>query len=321
MELKLRKITYQEYGGRHQTQLSEVSDLAIQSDNEILINVKAASLNPVDWKIRTGEMKLFTGSQFPRGMGCDFAGIVDSVGRKISKFRKGDRVFGFIPFKSSGSFADQIVTTEELIGKIPDFMSFEEAACLPMAGSAALTALTLKSKISKGDRVFIAGCTGGVGSLAVQIAKFYEAFVVGSCQRSDLETAKSIGVDEVYDYSNLDPSRIECCKIVFDTSGRMKRSEVVEILPKGAVPFTVSGKFIDLNPRPSAILRSLISSVHKVVITKVNNGLINELERLANNKSIKPLVGLVYDLKEAVNIIEAFEKGNIKTKGKIVFKN
>lgn len=316
----MRKIIYKEYGPNHQTQLSEVSNIAVQSEIEILVNVKAASLNPVDWKIRTGEMKLFTGSHFPRGMGCDFAGVVESVGSNVFQFKKGDRVFGFLPFKIAGAFSEQILTNEQLLGKIPDHMSFEEAACLPMAGSAALTALTIKSRINKNDRVFIAGCTGGVGHLAVQIAKSFGAIVVGSCHKDDFETAQSIGVDEVYDYSKFDPKNVQPCQTVFDTSGKMTRSEVLALLPNGTLPFTVSGKFIDLNPKPSALLRSLFSSVHKVVITKVTNKLIKELETLSHKKLIKPILGKVHDLSEAEQIINEFEKGNIKTKGKIVFK-
>jgi len=320
LEIGLEKITYSEYGLNHKTQLSELSNLSPQSGVEILVNVKAASLNPVDVKIRTGEMKLFTGSQFPRGMGCDFAGVIDSVGTNVTQFKKGDRVFGFLPFKFSGSFANQIITSEELLGKIPDHMNFEEASCLPMAGAAALTALTLKSEIHHHDRVFIAGCTGGVGHFAVQIAKSKGAIVIGSCHPDDFETAKSLGVDEVYSYSNLNPQAIETCQIVFDTSGKMTRNEVLALLPKGFFPFTVSGKFIDLNPNPGSMARSLFSSVHKVVITKVTNDLIKSLESLAFKEKIKPLVGKIFNLNEAVDVINEFEKGKIKTKGKIVFK-
>ena len=316
----MRKITYEEYGPKHETRLSEVSALAPSSASEIVVNVKAASLNPVDLKIRTGEMRLFTGSQFPRGMGSDFAGVVDSVGTNISQFKKGDRVFGFLPFKLSGTFADQVIASEELLGRIPASMSFEEASCLPMAGAAALTALTLKSKINHNDRVFIAGCTGGVGHFAVQIAKSKGAIVIGSCHPDDFETAKSLGVDEVYSFLNLNPQTIKACQIVFDTSGRMTRSEVLALLPKGFFPFTVSGRFIDLNPKPVSMIRSLFSSVHKVVITKVTSHLIKNLEDLASKEQIKPIVGNVFGLNEALHVLNEFEKGKIKTKGKIVFK-
>ena len=315
----MKKITYTSYGANHRTLFSEVQNLKIKDPKDLLIQVKSASLNPVDWKIRTGEMKLFTGSQFPRGMGSDFAGLIESVGSEVSNFKKGDRVFGFLPFKQAGSFAEQVLTPEDLVGRIPEHMSFEEAACLPMAGSAALTALTLKSKINKGDRIFIAGCTGGVGHLAVQIAKAFGATVAGSCHPDDFAIAKSIGVDELYDYSKLNTKSINTCQIVFDTAGRMSRKEVLNLLPKGLLPFTVSGKFIDLNPKPAAIIRSLFSGVHKVVITKVTNTLIKNLESLAAQRKMKPIVGETYGLIEAVEIINQLENGKLKSKGKIVF--
>jgi NADPH:quinone reductase-like Zn-dependent oxidoreductase len=168
--------------------------------------------------------------------------------------------------------------------------------------------------------VFIAGCTGGVGHLAVQIAKSIGAKVIGSCNLEDFETAKTIGVDEVYDYSKINYHSIKCCQVVFDTSGKMSRKDVLALLPKGKFPFTVSGKFVDLNPKPLAMIRSLFSGVYKVVITNVNYNLIQSLEQLAFQNKIKPIIGRFFDFTQAVEVINEYEKGQIKSKGKIVFK-
>ncbi len=315
----MRKLIYQLYGKSHDSKLVEIAPPVISTASQVLVKVKAASLNPVDWKIRQGEMKLFTGSQFPRGMGCDFSGVVLDAGSNAYRFKKDDRVFGFIPFKEAGAFADIVICDHSLVGHIPDHLSFEEASCLPMAGSAALTSLELKVHINKGDRVFIGGCTGGVGHLAVQYAKSRGAVVIGSCGSIDFEKAKLIGVDEIYDYSNLLSQNIRECSIVFDTSGKMSRQEVLKLLPSRLFGMIKGGSFVNLNPTPASMLRSVFSNVYKVVITKVTPSLIQRLAELAKDKKLSPLIGEKFEFSESIKIIEGLETGKKRSNGKVVF--
>ncbi len=315
----MKKITYKTYGRNHSTKLSDVENLRLCDSREIIIRVKASSLNPVDWKIRNGDMKMFTGSNFPRGMGSDFAGVIEEVASEKCGFSPGDRVFGFLPFKVAGAFSEQVIAEANLIGRIPAQLSFEEAACLPMAGSAALTALTRKTKIIAGDRVFIAGCVGGVGHIAVQVAKSLGAHVSGSCSTMDFDLARSLGVDEVYNYEDPSSAEITPCGIIFDTAGKMCNKEIKKILKKDTKSSEAKPAYINLNPTPSSLLFSIFSRTHKNVITTVNLELIRALESLAKQGRIRPHIGLSFPLENAVEIIEKVETGKLKVKGKIVF--
>jgi NADPH:quinone reductase-like Zn-dependent oxidoreductase len=315
----MKKIIYQRYGINHESMIADTTPPNLSNGNQVLVKIKAASLNPVDWKIRQGEMKIFTGSSFPRGMGSDFSGEILDVGSEVTHFKKGDRVFGFLPFKSAGSFSEIVLSDVHFVALMPDDMTFEQACCLPMAGAAALTALEFKSEVKKGDRVFIGGCTGGVGHLAVQFAKSRGAIVVGSCSSSDFEKAKNLGVDEVYNYANIENEVISECNIVFDTSGKMTRKAVLNILPSAYLSFLKRGTFLDLNPRPSSMIRSLFSGVYKVVITKVTPSLIQRLSGLALSKSFTPIVSEKFPFQDSLRVIEEIESGKLKTNGKVVF--
>ena len=125
----------------------------------------------MDWKIRKGEMKMMTGRKFPRGLGHDFAGVVEAVGPNVTRFKVGDEVFGAPGLKESGTFAEALVTEEKTVFLKPQSLSFEEAAALPIVSATAWNALVDKAKLQAGQRVFITGCLGGVGRVAAQIAR------------------------------------------------------------------------------------------------------------------------------------------------------
>ncbi|MFZ0388635.1 MAG: NAD(P)-dependent alcohol dehydrogenase, partial [Solirubrobacteraceae bacterium] len=137
---------------------------------EVRVQVRAAAVNALDWKIRNGDMKIMTGRRFPRGLGRDFAGIVDAVGDGVSDYRIGDEVFGTASIKAAGAFADLVVVATNLIAKKPAGVSFEQAAAMGIIGMAASQALITNGKLTAGQSVFINGCLGGVGRIATQIA-------------------------------------------------------------------------------------------------------------------------------------------------------
>ncbi|HAF42271.1 MAG TPA: hypothetical protein DCG90_10980 [Sphingobium sp.] len=153
---------------RHETMhrnemVLEAYSLPELGDDEIRVKVAAASINPVDWKIRQGKMKLMTGQTFPRGMGQDFSGSVEAVGRTVARFAIGDAVLGGTPVKTSGAFADTLITKESLAFAKPATLSHEDAATLPTAGTTAWTALVGKAALKPGQSVFINGAHGPVG--------------------------------------------------------------------------------------------------------------------------------------------------------------
>jgi NADPH:quinone reductase-like Zn-dependent oxidoreductase len=134
----------------------------------------------MDWKIRKGEMKMMTGRKFPRGLGHDFAGVVEALGPQVTRFKVGEEVFGVTGLKESSTFAEALVADEKTVFLKPRSLSFEEAAALPIVSAAAWTALVDKAKLRAGQRVFITGCLGAVGRVAVQIARMRDAEIAGS---------------------------------------------------------------------------------------------------------------------------------------------
>src|SRR5215467_12931040 len=140
----MKRIQFHDYGGPEEMKLENYELPPLRAE-EILVRVKAASVNPVDWKIRQGTMKFMTGRKFPRGMGQDFSGVIERIGAGVRRFRVGDEVFGSTPVKTSGSFAETLITQEKLVANKPPTLSHEEAATLPVAGSTALIALTPES--------------------------------------------------------------------------------------------------------------------------------------------------------------------------------
>jgi NADPH:quinone reductase-like Zn-dependent oxidoreductase len=306
----MKAIIYQQYGSVDVMQLSEVPMPKIQAD-ELLVKIQAASVNPVDWKIRNGEMKIMTGKNFPKGIGCDFAGTVEEVGGSVIGFQKGDAVFGWIPYKMADAFGEYAVVKADLTVKKPANLSFQEAACLPMAGIAALQALTAKGNIRQGQEVLINGCTGGVGLFAVQIAKAYNAKVTGTCSPGAMDIAKKISVDTVIDFTKqniLDYGKQ--FDIILDTSGKLLYAKAKSIL-------TPQGKFLDLNFTPLGMLKSLISSQYKVIMTSVRKQDLEQLAKFATDGRIKPYIGKTFALAEAIEAIKSLEQGG-KVTGKAV---
>jgi NADPH:quinone reductase-like Zn-dependent oxidoreductase len=160
----------------------------IPNDNEVLIRVRAASVNPLDWRLKT------------RRPGVDVAGEVVAVGKRVSQFKPGDAVFG----TCRGAFAEYACTSEAVLVSKPDNLTFEQAACVPIAGLTALQGLRDKGNLQPGQKVLINGAAGGIGTFAVQIAKSLGAEVAGVCSTKNVEMVRSLGADLVVDYTRED---------------------------------------------------------------------------------------------------------------------
>ena len=176
----MKRIEYNRYGGPEELHVADFKQKPPITD-QIQIRVKAASANPMDWKIRAGAVKMMTGKEFPRGVGTDFAGLIEAVGPDVKRFKVGDGVFGAMTMKASSTFAETIITEEATAAIMPATLSFEDAATLPIAGSTAWTALIDTAHMRSGQRVLINGCLGSVGRAAVQIARMHGVRIVGTC--------------------------------------------------------------------------------------------------------------------------------------------
>ncbi len=204
----MKAIVYEKYGSPDVLHLKEVEKPA-PKDNEVLIKVHAASVNDWDWGLLRGKPfvnRLLFGLLKPRIkiLGVDIAGRVEAVGGNVKQFQPGDEVFGDISGCGFGGFAEYVCARENALALKPTGMTFEEAAAVPMAAVTALQGLRDKGQIQPGQKVLINGASGGVGTFAVQIAKSFGAEVTGVCSTRNLDMARSIGADQVIDYTQED---------------------------------------------------------------------------------------------------------------------
>ncbi|MFB3107060.1 MAG: NAD(P)-dependent alcohol dehydrogenase, partial [Pseudomonadales bacterium] len=200
----MKAIVYDKYGPPDVLELREI-DKPVVSDDDVLVRVHAASLNPYDWHFMTG-LPYFARLEFgllkPKRntLGADVAGSVEAVGKSVTLFQPGDEIFGI----GAGAFAEYVCVSEDSVALNPANLTFEQAACVPLAAGTALQGLRDKGQIQAGHKVLINGASGGVGTFAVQIAKAFGAEVTGVCSTRNVDMVRSIGADHVIDYTHED---------------------------------------------------------------------------------------------------------------------
>jgi len=290
----------------------------VLTKNSLLVRVKAVSVNPVDWKIRQGVLKLLQGSKFPRIIGSDFAGIVEEVAPGIDGFKAGDRVYGVIPAFSGkpGVLAEIANVNPKNVRAMPDWLSFEEAASLPIAALTALNGLR-RCSVLKGTRVLVNGATGGVGHFGIQAAKAIGAHVTATCSAGNTDLAIELGADEVFGYSgdNTISMGIQFDAIL-DAWGKMEHKEIYRLLkPEGVYASTLYMPW-------TIFLASWIRIRFGRKMTSSNMRKrpedYDELEALIEQKKLKPVIENEYPLEKSS---EAFDKAEFgKPRGKIIIK-
>ncbi|MGW0949266.1 NAD(P)-dependent alcohol dehydrogenase [Streptomyces sp. NPDC002623] len=311
----MRRIQYDTYGGPETMRLKEF-DLPTPGAGEVAVMVKATSVNPIDWKLRQGELKMMTGRSFPRAMGSDFAGVVHAAGAGVTQFKPGDEVLGIARLKESGAYGEAVITTESFLALKPGGLSFEQAACLPTGAVMAWNGLVERARLQPGQRVFVNGCTGGVGEAVVQVAKMHRAWVAGSCSSASVSRARELGVDTIHDYAGADPSETDEFRgsfdVVFDTSGTLPVKSAMRLLNKGGV-------FLDINASPGKFLHSALIRRHKIFFCTPTTQILTHAARAAVEGKIRMSVGETVSLDSAIDLISDLEKGRkIPGKGLIL---
>ena len=306
----MKRVQYHRYGGPEVLSVEEFA-LAAPGRGQIRVRIRAAAANPMDWKIRKGEMKMMTGRKFPRGLGHDFAGVVEAVGPNVTRFKVGDEVFGATGLKESGTFAEALVTEDKTVFLKPQSLSFEEAAALPIVSATAWNALIDKAKLQAGQRVFISGCLGGVGRVAAQIAGIRGAEIVGSCSASRRDEALALGVGEVVDYRAFDiaPYRHRF-DVVFDTAGVLSLSQCGAMLKH-------RGMSLHIVPTPAKLIGCLLPSRHHLVFGNPTPQCMAGITEAVERGKLVPAIGRIAPLSEAISAVVELETTGLP-KGKLV---
>src|SRR5664279_3229027 len=251
----MKAIVYYNYGPPDVLKYEEI-EKPTAGDDEVLVRVRAASVNPLDWHFMRGTpyfVRLMTGLRRPKvtRLGVDVAGQVEAVGRNVTQFKPSDEVFG----TCRGAFAEYACTSESALVMKPDNVTLEQAASVPIAAFTALQGLRDKGQIQPGHRVLINGAAGGVGTFAVQIAKSFGADVTGVCSTRNVDMVRSLGADQVIDYTQQDFTKSgQRYDIVLDCVGNHSFSEWRRILnPKGI--------FVGVGAPPDAPLSRLLAGL------------------------------------------------------------
>ena len=320
----MKAITQDTYGSADVLELRDIDEPAV-GDNDVLVRVHAAGAGPDVWHMMTGEpffARLVLGFRRPkeRVRGWDVAGTVEAVGARVTAFRPGDEVMGVAP----GAFAEYAIAKPDKLVRKPASLSFEQAAAVPVSGVTALQALRDKAKVRPGQTVLVVGAAGGVGTLAVQIAKAFGAEVTGVCSTSKLDLVLSIGADDVIDYTREDfTDGSRTWDVIIDTAGRRPLRRLRRALtPKGTLVIVggdgggrwTGGFFKGILRGP--LLSLFVGQKLGGLTSKENQADLQALADLIESGKLTPVVDRTFLLVEAPDAIRYLERGH--PRGKVV---
>lgn len=310
----MKAVVFEKYGGVGVLKLKEVDD-PVPSPDEVLVEVYATSVNPLDWKIRKGKLRLFMPSRFPRILGFDVSGKVVALGSGVKTLKTGDLVYGLLDVRKNGAYAEYVVTRADYLSPKPPTLSHPETAAIPLAGLTALQALKNVSGIKPGNRVLIIGASGGVGSFAVQIAKAEGAHVTGVCSSRNESFVSALGADDVLAYDRTSIPKESRYDIVFDTVGAGSFLKLHGNLSS-------NGRYVSTLPDiPGILINPFLRLLgykkrSMLVMVKPDSAGLEYLGRLVEDGRLRPVIGGTYTLQE---IAEAHLKSeSLRTRGKLV---
>lgn len=321
----MKAVAYEQFGSPDVLELTEVRKPEAQH-NQVLVRVRAASPNPYDWHFMRGLPYIARltaiGLRKPKNsvLGSDMAGVVESVGSEVTRFRPGDEVFGFV---GAGGFAEYVSAEETLLALKPANLSFQQAATVPLAGLTALQGLRDAGQIKANQKVLIVGASGGVGTFAVQIAKWFGADVTGVCSTRNLDLVRSIGADRLIDYTQEDFTRNGATyDLIFQVAGTTAPAAFRRVLtPKGSLVLSSgdsSGRIIGAVSRilKAVLLSPFISQTMRPFLMKPSRQDLEFLKELIEAGRIAPVIDRTYPLSEAADAIRYLE--TLRARGKVV---
>jgi NADPH:quinone reductase-like Zn-dependent oxidoreductase len=294
---------------------------------DILIEVKAAGLNAIDYKIVEGHLKEKVILNLPCTIGYDVSGVVVEMGADVSKFEIGDEVYSRVPQDQMGTVAEFVVVKSDLVAKKPGNITFEEASGLPLTGLTAIQALA-RVGIKENERILIHAGSGGVGSFAIQYAKIKGAIVYTTTSTKNVGWVKALGADRVIDYTTEDYKEVaNNLDIVFDTLGGEYTIDAFEIIKEGGRVTTILGPPDEETAKQMGMtdyklpekLSKLIkgkSADYKSTWMQPNVEQLNTITEMVENGDIKPIVDLIYSIDDGIDAYEYLATG--KAQGKVI---
>ncbi len=305
-------VIINQYGSAEVLELQQI-ERPEPGPNQVQVMVQASSVNPIDWKLRNGMLKWFSGRRFPRQIGLDFAGTVTQAGTGVTNYQPGDEIFGMLPALNGGALAEYCVADQDFIFAKPANLNFREAAALPLAGLTALQGLRTIARIRPQADVFINGCTGGVGSMAVQIARFFNARVTGTCSSKNRQLAEDLGADEVLDYHDITLPPDDCkYDIIFDVASTMSYWVSTHHLPRGGTYLRTLPDWELYSIAP--ILSPLTAKFGRQIWVKPKASDLELLSEMADRNALFPHIEHVFDMQDIQAAHQLSESGHVRGK-------
>ncbi|HEV2842197.1 MAG TPA: zinc-binding dehydrogenase [Chthoniobacterales bacterium] len=321
---KMKAIVYYNYGPPDVLQLEEI-DKPVPNANQVLVKVRAVSVNPYDWHFIEGvpyiARLLAFGPLKPKlpRVGVDFSGIVEAVGKNVTQFKAGDEVFG----GKVGAYAEYVVIAEKFLAMKPANITFEQAGSVQIAGLTALQGLRDKGKIQPGQKVLINGASGGVGTFAVQLAKHFGANVTGVCSGRNVELVRSLGADQVIDYTKEDFTKSgQRYDVIIDNVGNRSLSEYRRVLTPNGKYVLIGGGGVNDNRWTGPIglvvklllMKPFIGQEMKMMLADVNKEDLTLLADLMQSGKVTPVIDKTYPFSEIREAIRYVETGRARGK-------
>lgn len=331
----MKAFTINRYSKTDKLQLVDVQEPSI-NENQVLVQIYAASINQLDSKIKSGDFKLFMPNKFPLILGHDVAGVITKVGAKVSHFKVGDEIFARPADFSIGAFAEYISINESDLALKPKNTSMEEAASIPLVGLTVWQAFVEKAKVQKGQKVFIQAGSGGVGTFAIQLAKQLGAFVATTTSASNFDLVKSLGADVVIDYKTQDfETLLNDYDVVLNSQDEKTLEKSLRILKPNGQVISISGPpdvayakdfrlpwffkliFFFLSNKAKSLAKKL--NVHySFLFMQANGTQLSKISSLIEDEKIRPVIDKVFPFEQTNEAMSYVESG--RAKGKVVIK-
>jgi NADPH:quinone reductase-like Zn-dependent oxidoreductase len=331
----MKAFTIKRYGKKEKLHLSEIADPVV-GENDVLVQIHSAGVNLLDSKIRDGEFKIFLPYKPPFVLGHDVAGVVTKVGSSVSKFKVGDEVYARPADFRIGTFAEFISMNEKDVALKPKNISMDEAASLPLVGLTVWQALVEKANLKKGQKVFIQAGSGGVGTIAIQLAKHLGATVATTTSAANFDLVKSLGADVVIDYRKDDfENKLKDYDLVLNSQDKKSLEKSLRILKPNGKVISISGPpdpdfAIQINGNwfVKIVMRILSAGVRKrakrlgvnfsFLFMKADGEQLGQITKLVETGVIRPVMDKVFPFEQANEAMSYVESG--RAKGKVVIK-